>query len=211
MTDERFLSGKSGETAIGGIDRNSKAQHARIDTSTRALPTIEYEHYSIHNGFHFFYTDKFTLDASTDAIKEYLLVTPTHVAGAALAPGVHLHFEAEGSIITQFDIFEDTTRVPATTDATALTTFNSNRNSTETAKMLIYSPVATTTDTADGTNLYTFKGGTSTNQSRTGDSSDSAQEIILKKNAKYLIRFTSSSAGNLCDLYLNWYELDAYS
>jgi len=210
MSDGRFKSGKTGETTIGGVARDGYPRHNIIDTVTRAQPTIEYEHYTIHNSFHYFYTDAFSLNATTDAnIKEFLIVTPTHVAGAAFAPGCHLHFEAEGSIITQFDLYEDCTRTAATTDA--VTTFNNNRNSTDSAQLKVYTPVISTTDTADGTLLYTFKGGTSTAQFRAGDSGDSAQEIVLKKNAKYLMRFTSSSASNLCDLYLNWYELDAYS
>ena len=208
MTEERFVGGKSGEVVTGGVSSSGTPRHNIIDTATRAQPTIEYEHYSIHNNFHFFYTDAFSLNATTDAnTKEYLLVTPTHVAGATFAPGCHLHFEAEGSIITQFDLYEDTAYTGATTDL--VTTFNSNRNSTDTAQLKIYTPVTSSTD--EGTLLYTFKGGTATAQSRTGDSGDSAQELVLKKNAKYLMRFTSSSASNLCDLYLNWYELDAYS
>jgi len=31
-------------------------------------------------------------------------------------------------------------------------------------------------------------------------------EWVLKTNTKYLIRFTSGTAGNLCNLLLNWYE-----
>jgi hypothetical protein len=167
---------------------------------------MEYEHYTIHNSYHFFYTDKFTL--ANAGTKNYLITTPTHVAGVAFAPGCHLHFMAEGSAITQFDLYEDTSHTVATTDE--VTTFNSNRNSTDSAEMKIYTPV-TTSDGAVGTLLYTFKGGASSQQSRTGDTGQTSQELVLKKNAKYLARFTSASDNNLCDLHLMWYELDAYS
>jgi hypothetical protein len=113
---------------------------------------------------------------------------------------------AEGSAITQVDFYEDTTRT-ATTDA--VTTFNSNRNSTDSAQMKVYNEAST--DGADGTLIYTFKGGASSQQSRTGDTGQTTQELVLKKNAKYLARFTSASDNNLCDLHLMWYELDAYS
>jgi len=207
MTEERFAGGKSGEAVTGGVASDGTARHNIIDTATRAAPGIEYEHYSIHNNFHFFYTDKFTI--STAATKEYLITTPTHVAGVALAPGCHLHFMAEGSAITQFDFYEDTTHTGATTDL--VTTFNSNRNSTDSAQMKVHTPVTSTTDTADGTLIYTFKGGAASQQSRTGDTGQTSQELVLKKNAKYLARFTSASDNNLCDLHLMWYELDAYS
>lgn len=33
-----------------------------------------------------------------------------------------------------------------------------------------------------------------------------SNEVILKQNSKYLIRFTSGTADNLCNLLLEWYE-----
>ena len=86
---------------------------------------------------------------------------------------------------------------------------NSNRNSTDTAQLKIQ--LSSSTDGADGTLIYKFKGGAATQQSRVGDRGQSDEELVLKKNAKYLLKFTSGTASNLCDLYLLWYELDAYS
>ena len=195
---KRFETGKLGETVIGGIDSGDNPKHAIIDR-TGAMAAMEYEHYTVHQSYHFLYTDKFTL--ANAGVRAYLLTTPTHVAGAALAPAMHLHFKAEGSAITQFDFYEDTTR---TSTDTVSYGFNSNRNSTDTATMSIQTQ--STTDGADGTLIFTFKGGASSQRSRTGDTGVSAQEIILKKNAKYLARFTSATDNNLCDLYLLWYE-----
>jgi hypothetical protein len=195
---KRFETGKLGSTVIGGVDSSGNPDYAIIDR-TGTMAAMEYEHYTVHQSYHFFYTDKFTL--ANAGVRAYLLTTPTHVAGAALAPAMHLHFKAEGSAITQFDFYEDTTRESTDTISYG---FNSNRGSTSTAEMKIQ--VQSTTDGADGTLLYTFKGGSSSNQARTGDTGVSAEEIILKKNAKYLARFTSASDNNFCDLYLLWYE-----
>ena len=194
----RFLGGKSGEAVIGGIDSNGLPKHAIIDR-TGTMAAMGYEHYTVHQSYHFFYTDKFEIDSAETRV--YLITTPTHVGGAALAPGVHMHFHAEGSAITQFDIYEDTTRTSTDTISYG---FNSNRNTTDTATLKIQTQ--STTDGSDGTLIFTFKGGAASQQSRVGDSGVSAEEIILKKNAKYLARFTSGTAANLCDLYLLWYE-----
>jgi hypothetical protein len=196
---KRFETGKLGSAVIGGVDSDNNPKYAIVDR-TGALGAMEYEHYTVHQSYHYFFTDKFELASA--ATRSYLITTPTHVAGAALAPAMHLHFKAEGSAITQFDFYEDTSK-SATTDA-ALTSYNSNRNSTDTAEMKI--ELAASTTDSDGTLIFTFKGGAASQQSRTGDTGVSAQEIILKKNAKYLARFTSGTDSNLCDLYLLWYE-----
>jgi len=200
MSTKRFETGKLGETVIGGVDANDKPKHAIIDR-TGAMAAMEYEHYTVHQSYHYFFTEAFSL--ANGVARTYLITTPTHVAGAAFAPSMHVHFKAEGSAITQFDIYEDTLKSATTTD-TALTPVNSNRNTTDTAEMKI-GLAASTTD-SDGTLIFTFKGGAAAQQSRTGDSGVSAEEIILKKNAKYLARFTSFTDANLCDFYLLWYE-----
>ena len=192
-----------GEVVTGGLDSNDNPHHNVVDRESKSQVQVSWDHHSIHRGLHFFYTDKFTI--SDGATKEYLLTTPTHVAGPSLADSIHLHFIADGSAITQFDMYEDPTHTGETTDLQ--TSFNSHRGSTNTAGMTIHSPVTSSSDTADGTLIYTFKGGSASQQSRAGDTGQTNEEIVLKKNAKYLIRFTSGTDSNLCDLRLNWYEL----
>ena len=192
-----------GEVVTGGIDANGNPLHNIIDEPTRSQVQVSHDVYTIHNESHFYYTDAFSIDDT--GTKEYLLTTPTHVGGASLADAVHLHFIAEGSAITQFDLYEDTTHTGASTDLE--TVFNSHRDSSETAGLTVHTPVTSTTDTADGTQIYTFKGGSASQQSRAGDSGQTNEELVLKKNAKYLMRFTSGTDGNLCDLHLVWYEL----
>ena len=190
--------GKMGESVIGGIDYRNTPKHAIIDR-TGAMAAMEYEHYTIHQGYHYFYTDKFELTATTDGsnIKEFFLSTPENY------PRVHMKFIFEGSAITQFDLYEGTAKLP-TTDSAA-TVFNSNRNSTDTASLTIDTVVASSTD-SDGTLIKTYKGGAASNQARSGEAAKSDEEIILKRDSAYLIRFTSFTAANLCDMTLLWYE-----
>ena len=186
---------RQGEVVIGGLDSNDVPKHAIIDR-TGTMAAMEWEHYTIHQGFHYFYTDKFALAATTDT-KEYFLTTPE------LTPTIHMKFQLEGSAITQFDIYEDSAKA-ATTDSAA-TLFNSNRNSTNTAALKIDTVVASSTD-SDGTLIKTYKGGAASNQARSGEAAKSDEEIILKNDAKYLVRYSTGSADNLCDLTLLWYE-----
>jgi hypothetical protein len=197
---KRFQTGKLGETTIGGVASDGTPRHSKIDTKTHVIPAMEYEHFTIHNDFHYFYTDKFELASA--ATKEFFLATPE------LSPVVHMKFVFEGSAITQFDVYEDTAKLP-TTDSRA-TVFNSNRNSTDTAVLTIDTAIASTTD-SDGVLIKTFKGGAAAQQSRQGETAKSDEEIVLKRDSAYLIRFTSGTADNLCDMTLLWYELVAES
>jgi len=189
--------GLHGESVIGGLARNGKPRHSKIDTTTHVIPAMEYEHYTIHNGFHYFYTDRFNLAATSDT-KEYFLSTPE------ITPVVHMKFIFEGTAITQFDVYEGPAKLP-TTDSAA-TVFNSNRNSTNTAELTIDTEVVSSTD-SDGTLIRTYRGGAATQQSRQGEAAKSDEEIVLKRDSAYLIRFSTGTAGNLCDMTLLWYEL----
>jgi hypothetical protein len=197
---KRFQTGKLGETTIGGVARDNTPRHSKIDTSTHVIPAMEYEHYTIHNGFHYFYTDKFELASA--ATKEFFLSTPE------ISPVVHMKFICQGSPITQFDLYEGPSKLP-TTDSRA-TVFNSNRNSTDTAQLTIDTTLVSSTD-SDGTLIKTYKGGAASQQSRQGEAAKSDEEIVLKRDSAYLIRFTSGTADNLCDMTLLWYELVAES
>ena len=127
-------------------------------------------------------------------MQEYVISTPNTTAWA------HMIFKATGSAITQVDIYETCTR----TGTTDVATFNSNRNDTDSATVIVY--VGASTDGSDGTLIYTMKSGGSSAQSRQSMESRQDEEIILKQNTKYLIRFTSGTNNNLCNLKLEWYE-----
>ena len=164
-----------------------------VDTSTRARTTIEYEHHEIHEGDHYFYTNSNVIASAGTQV--FLLTTPD------TAKWAHMTFVATGSAITQVDLYEAGDRV----GDTAQTARNSNRNSLNAAGLVIHKGV-TGAGSTDGTLIWTIKSGAATQQSRAATIAQRNNEIILKQNTKYLIRFTSGTADNLTNLQLEWYE-----
>lgn len=167
-------------------------QPIRIDSATHSLQTVDYEHHEIHAGSHYFYTDSVELD--NNGTQYYLLTTPN------TTKWIHLTYTATGSAITQVQLYETSDRVGTTLQ----TVYNNNRNSLNTAGMTVHKDISS--GTTDGTLIEQLKSGSSTNKSRSGTTAERSNEIILKQNTKYLLKFTSGTADNLCNLQLGWYE-----
>ena len=183
---------QSGETSIGALVSDNTPRHVRADTSTHTIQIIDYAHHEIHAGSHFMYTDSVSLDSA--GTQDYLIVTPNTTTWA------HMLFDMDASAIAMFQLYEDSTH----TSTDAQTAGNNNRNSTDTATVTIYK--GSSTDTADGTLIHTYKGGSATNQSKGAASARNDSEIILKQNSTYTLRYTSYANSNLCNLRLEWYE-----
>lgn len=167
--------------------------NSQIFDGTGALVTIDLAHHKVHAGYHFMFTDHVELGSS--ASKSYLIVTPNEDKFA------HIWFDLVGSTITTFEFFEDTDR-----ESSALASFgNNNRNSPILPSTWIYEDPSG--GTTDGIRLHIHKGGSSTNQARSSISTGNDEEIILKKNTKYLLKITSGAASNLVNVKLEWYEV----
>ena len=162
------------------------------DNSTDALMIIDYAHHEVHAGRHFMYTDATTIAAA--ASQAYLITTPDTTRWA------HMIFHLDGSAITQWILYEGADRTGITTAATG----NNNRNSSLTAGVLIHK--GTTGGTTDGTALYTYKGGSATNQARGDTGAGNAEEIILEQDTKYILLTKSYTNDNLTNVRLEWYE-----
>ncbi len=152
--------------------------------------TIDYAHYEIHSGSHFFYTD--CVELASAGVQDYLITT-----GAKYS---HMSFEFEGSAITALDVYEASDK----TGTTLQTIRNNNRSSTKTSTNTIHKAVSG--GTTDGTKIWCHKGGSSTNQSRGSAESGQASELILKPSTKYIFRITSGTNANLTNFKLEWYE-----
>lgn len=189
---------QSGETVIGGVDRSDNPGYFKIIKENRAMLVLPPSMAATYAGKQFFYSDSFTLAETTDT-RDYIFKTPDSTKWS------HFWVQAGGTAITEFAFWEDT-ELTTTTDYTELTTYNNNRNSTDTADSLLYytDAIATTTDT--GTRLWYLKSGSATQQSR--DSSEGAieDEMFLKQDAYYRISFATESTGNFCHMRLHWHE-----
>jgi len=187
---------KSGQSVIGGIDRNGNPKFAKLIYENGALLTIPPELAATFAGKEFFYTEAFTLAGTTDR-KDYIFQTPNTDKWA------HMNIiRGTGSAITYFKIIEDTEL--SSTDA--LTVFNNNRNdsTTNTAELFQVDALGGTTDT--GTKIFEINSGGSSNQSRSPMLGSYADEMFLKKDTKYRISFGTGTASNLCNLLLKWHE-----
>lgn len=184
-------------TAYSGIVPHGKTstttiQPIQLDRSTYALLTIDYAHHEIHSGSHYFFQASHELGSAGTIV--YLITTPDTDKYA------HFIYTADGSAITQIDLYEGADR----TGTTPQTIRNSDRNSANTSGLVIH--VGISSGTTDGTLIKTYKGGSSSARSRSGPTTRGDSEIILKKNTKYLFRITSSTSANLCNLKFEWYE-----
>lgn len=168
---------------------------ARMDSSTRSLQTIDYEHHEIHAGSHYFVSAQATI--ASGATGAYLFYVPTG------SKEIHLIFSGTGSAITDVRLIEGVAGVSAS--GTPRTTYNSNRNSSNTATAIFYDTV-TGSPLGSGTTIYRIYSGAATNQSRTPIVSQRNEELILKSGTTYCFWFQSGTADNLTNLQLEWYE-----
>ena len=159
---------------------------------SQAVPTITTPHHFIHKGEVFRYRDSVTLGSGSS--QDYLLTAPA-------TPWPHLNMVADGTAVTSFMLYEATDK----TGTTLQTAYNANRNSANTPLMTIHK--GTTGGTTDGTQLFIYASGTATSgSSRSPSDVEFAGEWILKASTKYIIRITSGTSGNLCNIVLEWYE-----
>jgi hypothetical protein len=173
---------------------NTETKPVRIDASTHSLQTIDYAHHEIHTGGHFFYTD-FDNDVDTASPKYYRLTTPD------TTKWIHMNLTLYSEGAGTWQLFENPTVNAAGTGATV---FNNNRNSATVAGLVI---ATDPTSTADGTLLKSWRTGSGTAvPTRVGSASGRDEEIILKQNEDYFIKFTPDADNSKTKLELEWYE-----
>jgi hypothetical protein len=163
-----------------------------VDPDSGAVVVIQAHEVEIHEGDMYFYTDSVTLNSA--AVQNYLLTTPNTLDWA------HMVFSVDGTAVTTFQLYESADR----TGTTLQTSFNNNRNSIKTSTMTIHK--GTSGGTTDGTLIKTYSSGTSQGSSKTPSTEGFGDQIILKQNTKYILRITSGTAGNLCNVHINWFQ-----
>ncbi len=161
-----------------------------IDEATRAIVSIEWEHYQIHAGNTFTILE--VTDLGNGAVRDILVVSPD------TAEWAHLVWEIEHELETSIQFYRGTTY---TDNGTAIVAFNRNGNSTNVATTLVY-------HTPTITNVGTLTGAIQQGSGKKAGGSDRlANEFILKQDTAYLIRITNLTANNnLIFMKLNWYE-----
>ena len=162
------------------------------DTGTHSLVIVPHEHHEVHGGNAFRYADAITL--ASGATQDYVLTVPDTTKWP------HFQFRVDGTAITTIEVFRATDRAGTTLQST----FNADENSITTAGMTIHK--GSSGGTTDGTSIYKYSSGTSSGSSKMDGISAYSSERVLKQNTKYIIRITSGTADNKCNLHCEWYE-----
>jgi len=171
----------------------------RIDASTHALESIDYAHHEVHSGSYYFVKGWADVDGAGTTV-DFLWVVPN------TTDWPHANWAIDGEAEFTLSLYED---VITSSNGTAMTVFNANRNSSNTAGVTAY--VDPTLDGGalgdsgtGGTLVWSGKigsGRTSTANRRTG------YEFIGKQNTKYWFQIEKEAAGtHYIDYDFNWYE-----
>ena len=188
-------------------------QTPRLDLSTHALETIEYEHHEIHSGSSF--TAYYTITtAATNGHRSGLYIrTP-------ISKEIHAIVSFSASVAANFAICEAPT-IAANTGTHAVQTYNRFRDSSKTSlvKDNANTPAANKYTTlseaqiagdgtwATGTVLRTEPLQTGVGPKPAGGTSRGNQEYILKSDTKYVFLLTNTVAtANVHHILCDWYE-----
>lgn len=192
------------EELESGISVNNKTQlrttlfdsggvEAHVDNVSGTLQTIDFVHHEIHEGNHYFVANWIELDATNTF--EFVYQTPSSTTRS------HSIVSIMSTGQVEVDAFEDTI---AGVDGTQVIPFNSERDSTNTSEAIIRTDP---TITSDGNFLWSMSLGSGTNPANTAGAGVSRDnELVLKTNTKYLVRFTSNTNGNRINYRFDWYE-----
>lgn len=163
----------------------------RIDASTLALNTVEYEHHEIHSGS--FYRAGFQKDVANGGTAILAITTPNTTKWLHFRAAVDLELEAT------VKLYENPT---SSTGGTAVTPRNANRNSTNTSGATVASdPTVNLTGAVVLGNLILGSGRSS------GGNSSAEYEWVLKQNTTYLVHVTNNTANaNQINIRCQWYE-----
>jgi hypothetical protein len=168
---------------------NGSTHPVRLDASTEALMTLDYEHHEIHAGSHFTIRGWQDITAATT---DFLVITPD------TTKWMHIIWSFATEAEFEFYLYEAPT---TTADGTPITGYNNNRNSATAPTLMAYSAP---TVTVVGTNIWSGKTGAG---KLAGGESRNESELVLKQNTKYLFRFLKIAAGTVwLDYDFKWYE-----
>ena len=185
----------------------------RIDASTHAIQTIEYEHHEIHGGSS--YTAHYTrTTAATNGHRSAIYIrTP-------IVKEIHMIASFSASVAANLSICEGIT-IDVNEGTNGVAIYNRDRNSSNTsgirdnATAQTANKFTTFDETAlgnanfsAGTVLRTSPLSVGTGPKAAGGADRGEQEYILKRDTKYLFLITNTVAtANVHHVLIDWYEL----
>ena len=187
----KALHGKTG-------DLEDTYEVIRLDGSSHAVKTIEYEHAEIHSGSSYGYTGY--KDQTVNHVWDIQITT----ADNDKVP--HLVFEFNVETETLWHFYEN---VNIILGGTGITPVNRDRGSSNTS--LVTVAYITNTSLGNANADTAVAGATTLSEGITGvgkkegGEGGARHEWLLKKNEDYCLRFIASSAGYV-NYHLDWYE-----
>lgn len=160
-----------------------------IDAATEALIFVPWDEHELHDGDLFTFCENVTL--GNGATRAFIINVPN----TNKWPHMVIHVRSTGE--ANYVIYEGTT---TSSDGTAVSEWNRNRNSTTTnLTQISHTPTITSTGTVFCTEHFG-------SGQQFGGEARGENEIILKQNTKYLLLLTSEAADNDLTTKLVWYE-----
>ena len=180
---------------------SSKFRTIRIDPSTHAMATIEYEHHEIHGRSHYVVHGFLDISGANDVLDFTWQMPDT-------TKEIHWVWEIETEKAITWYVYMDA--VATNSLANTITPINSDHNyivskpSTTVMKYEIQADLATANaDTAIGSSTIVASGKIGDN--KTGGNAGREHEKIMKRNSLYCFR-ALASAGGYINFNMNWYE-----
>jgi hypothetical protein len=173
-------------------DPDDATRLGEFDNIFKVPVSIDVAHHEIHEGDH--YSLAYNEDVANGDSAVVLIVTPNTTKWA------HWVYETKTQGETIVSLLEGVT---TTLNGTTLATFNGNRNSANTAGVLMFANPPSHTG---GTVLDIQQIGSGKTAGGTAVRSD--RELILKQNTKYILKFfnQTGSANSEMNVIFNWYE-----
>ena len=169
-----------------------------VDALDSTRVAIAFQHHEIHEGNHYTVS---VVDLDVD------IAGPKYVRITAPDSATRIHFvgvaSADGAALVEF--YEDPTILAA---GTALTEYNNDRNSANTATATTFEDTTTQAPNNDGTLLFAGRiGGTGRAQTRIAGELANREEWILEQNEDYLVKVTVDANNTEVIIVLTWYEV----
>jgi hypothetical protein len=163
------------------------------DHSTASLISVDFIQHKINAGDHFI-AHSYDTDVDTAGPKYWKIITPDTTKWA------HMIFAYSCSAAGLWEIYENPTYGTTPAAGTAVTAYNSNRNSnTASGLTLKVDPTLGSGGAADaGTLIWA--------EYMAAAGSSEKCKLILKQNEDYIIRFTPDADNTKADLMLTWFE-----
>lgn len=164
-----------------------------IDTTVGAAVVVDTAHHEVHEGESYFATYVATGVGSGSNVDIRFQAPDTSTR-------IHLVWEVDANEEFEIYLYE----AGNVTAGTALDLINRERNSANTATLVVtYTPTVTTTGNLI---FHAYRGNSAAAQSKVGGTERDSNELILDQNGTYLLRVTSRAAGCDVSVLLEWYE-----